>query len=495
MPAAYLTKSRYLAGLQCSRRLWLNVHEPAEWKEPEAGSPEDIGRELGQMARLLFPDGILVSEEPWKHAKAMARTNALMANPSVPAIFEAAFEHGGIRIRVDILERLSQGNWGLCEVKSSGEVKDYHYDDIAVQVFVLCHLSVHLAAIEIIHVDKDYVRGLGEICWPSFFRRVDVRTEVESRLEGIEARLAEQKTCLALSQRPEIEPDGHCHQPVTCEHWEGCTASKPDDWVFHMPNLSSKSCAELQALGIESIAMIPDDFSLTPRQAIIRNVVRTGRPYVASDLPECLRGFGPPAFYFDLESFMPAVPLYPGTRPYQVIPFQWSLHELDASGKISHQGFLASADSDPRRSFAETLIAALSESDLPIIVYSSYEETRLKELAEAFPDLASSIHGIIDRLVDLLPVVRGTTYYPNFNFSFSIKAAAPALCPDITYDDLDEIADGGAASTAFWLMASGRTDAKAPAHLRRSLQRYCHRDTWAMVRLHHALYALAASSK
>ena len=166
-----------------------------------------------------------------------------------------------------------------------------------------------------------------------------------------------------------------------------------------------------------------------------------------------LDGFGPPALYLDFEAFLPAVPLYPGTQPYETIPFQWSLHRLDASGAVKHQEFLAAADFDPRRPFAETLIAALGGTNLPIIVYSSYERTRLNALAAKFPDIAKPICSIAGRLADLLPIVRSGVYHPGFRFSNSIKTAAPALCPDVTYDDLDEIADGAAASTAFWLMA------------------------------------------
>jgi hypothetical protein len=252
--------------------------------------------------------------------------------------------------------------------------------------------------------------------------------------------------------------------------------------------------AELKTLGVESIAAIPDDFRLSPRQVIIRDAIRNGKPFIAEDLPERLDGFGPPAFYLDFEAFMPAVPLYSGTRPYQVIPFQWSLHQRDSDGKIRHRDFLAEADSDPRRPFAETLIAALRGTKLPIIVYSPYERARLTELAKHFPDLAKPLHSIMRRLADLLPVVRSGVYHPDFDFSASIKTAAPALCPDVTYEDLQEIADGGAASTAFWLMASGQTDAETSERLRRSLREYCRRDTWAMVRLHQALDALAGPS-
>lgn len=104
--SVYLTKSRDIAGLQCPLRVWLNVHEPADWEAPESGSLEDVGLEIGRMAHLLFPGGVLIDEEPWEHAAAVARTATLMADPSVPAIFEAAFEHSRVRVRVDVLERL-----------------------------------------------------------------------------------------------------------------------------------------------------------------------------------------------------------------------------------------------------------------------------------------------------------------------------------------------------------------------------------------------------
>jgi Domain of unknown function(DUF2779) len=493
--ALYLTKSRYTAGLQCLRRLWLNVHEPLDWDEPGSGSLEDVGLEIGRMAHLLFPGGILIEEKPWEHAAAVARTATLMADRSVPAIFGAAFEHSGVRVRVDVLERLRRGYWGIREVKSASEVKDQHYDDVAVQVYVLRNAQVRLSSVEILHVNTEYIRGQKGISRSKFFRRVEVKTDARSKLDGIDERLAKQLACLSQNQAPKIEPGTHCHAPYSCEHWNRCTASKPADWVFYLPKFGAAGRAELKALGVESISAIPNDFRLSPRQKIIRDVTRTGKMFVASDLSERLDRFGPPAFYLDFEAFLPAVPLYPRTRPYQTIPFQWSLHQVDPGGNVSHQEFLAEGDFDPRRRFSETLIDALKGTKWPIIVYSSYEETRLRELAATFPDLERPIAAISRRLSDLLPVVRAGLYCAGFEFSNSIKSVAPALCPDVTYDDLDDIADGTSASTAFWLMASARADAKTVARLRRSLRAYCHRDTWAMVRLHQALNAILPPSR
>ena len=137
LASQHLTKSRYIAGLQCPRRLWLVVHEPMPYEEPASGSPMEIGQEIGEKAHLLFPGGVRIDEEPWQHAEAVARTAVLVSDARVPAIFEAAFEYDGIRIRVDVLERLGRDSWGLREVKSSTGQKDHYLDDIALQAFVL----------------------------------------------------------------------------------------------------------------------------------------------------------------------------------------------------------------------------------------------------------------------------------------------------------------------------------------------------------------------
>ena len=184
-----MTKSRYIAGLQCPRRLWLVVHEPAPYEDPAPGSPMDIGQEIGTKAHLLFPGGVLITEEPWQHTEAVVRTAALMDDARVPAIFEAAFEHDGTRIRVDVMERLAFGAWGLREVKSSSGLKDHYLDDIALQAFVLRGAGITVSSIELLHVNTAYVRGPDGICWTDFFARLDVGDAVAERLVDLPAHL------------------------------------------------------------------------------------------------------------------------------------------------------------------------------------------------------------------------------------------------------------------------------------------------------------------
>jgi hypothetical protein len=491
--STHLTNSRYIAGLQCPRRLWLLVHEPPPYEESPPGSPLAIGQDIGRAAHLLFPGGVEVTEEPWEHAEAVARTAALMGDVGVPAVFEAAFQYDGIRIRVDVLERLSFGTWGLREVKSSSGLKGHYIDDIALQAYVLRGTGVALASIELLHVNTAYVRRAEGIVWPEFFAHLDVADEVAAALTDLPGRLPAMRDCLNAGTLPEAEPGLQCGDPYPCEFWDRCTAHKPADWLFYLPRRSAAQAEALAALGIEAISAIPPDFPLTARQAVIRDATATGRPFIAPDhLARLLRSYGPPTCYLDFEAMMPPIPLYAGTRPYQTIPFQWSLHVLADDGTLHHREFLANFNDDPRRAFAETLIDALSGSDAPIVVYSSYERTRLKELAAAFPDLLDALVAITGRLADLLPAVRSAVYFPDAGFSNSIKSVGPALCPGFTYDDLADIADGATASAAFLQLASGAvTDPEEIDRLRTALRLYCQRDTLAMIEMHRALRRLA----
>jgi hypothetical protein len=488
-----LSKSKYIAGLQCPRRLWLGCHAP------DLGAPAtarltavlDQGAEIGRRARDLFADGVLVDQEAWEHGQATARTRQLMADRNVGAIFEAAFEHAGVRVRVDVLERLGPRTWGLREVKQGASVKDVYLEDAAVQRFVVEGAGVRLRSVEIVHVDRGYVRGDDGIDWQRFFCRADVKAETAALLPDVPARVREFRRVLAKRIAPDAEPSLHCFDPYDCEFWDHCTAAKPVDWIVSgLPGLNGERLERFRAAGIERISEIPDDLHLGPAQARTRAAWLAGGLYLEPGLAAALRRSGPPADYLDFETAFPAIPLYAGMRPYQQVPFQWSLHRVDAR-RVRHREFLADCRSDPRPAFARTLLRALRHRDSPILVWSGFESSRLGELAEALPEHAAEIARVRARLFDLHPIVRGHVGHPDFGGSFSLKRVAPVLAPAIAYDDLDGVSDGGEASTALVRLALGAVaSAEEEAALRGALLEYCRRDTLALVELHRMLRRL-----
>jgi hypothetical protein len=491
MTAPRLSKSRYLAGCQCERRLWLTSRAPELASPPDAAKQAsfELGREIGRRAHALFPGGVLVAEDAAEHGRAVERTRALLAQPDVPAVFEAAFEHAGVRIRVDVLEKLPRG-LGLREVKSAARVRPQHVEDCAVQLVVLEACGLDVPSVELLHVNTAYVRAAGEIDWGAFFARADLTREATAARASVRERLSRFHEVLHEPLEPGIEPARHCHVPYACEFWAHCTRAKPADWTFHLPRIGDGYEA-LREAGIERITEIPDAHPLSAPQRRIRAALRSGGPSVEPGLAARLRTSGPPAHYLDFETMNPAFPPYPGTRPYQALPFQWSLHTDAGDGDLRHREFLAGEGADPRRAFAETLVAALTADDAPVLVYSRYEGIQLRQLADLFPDLAPALLALHDRLLDLLPAVRRHVYHPAFDFSFSLKAVAPALAPDFGWHDLETIADGAAASRAFAALATGRVAAAERDGLRAELRAYCARDTLALARIHRALRELA----
>jgi hypothetical protein len=482
----YLTKSRYMNGLSCHKMLWLGWHEALPYSEPEHGSPQQVGTVVGQCAQLLFPGGVLIDEAPWEHDLAVKRTRELMAEPEITAIFEAAYEYGDIRIRADIMERLRDGTWGLREVKSSSRVKRSYVDDVGVQLYVLQGLGIEVPSVELIHIDTAYTRGDHGIHWPSLFTRADLTLEAIDTCHDVDATSAFLLGVLADKNQPDIVAGKQC--PKTCDYWIHCTQHMPEDWIHRLPRLSVEKFEELRDQGVEAIRDIPDDYKLNPTQRRVRKVWLEGEPYMSSSLPEALEELAFPAYYLDFETMSPAIPLYPGTRAFQRTPFQWSLHHVSDDGEVMHDEFLAPGDTNPTFEFATTLIDALAGSDEPIVVYSSFEKSTLTDITKQFPDLADDIQAIIDRLVDLLPIVRTNTYFQDYNGSFSIKTVAPALAPHLSYKDLDHVADGLAASAAFERVASGELLPDEDAvTLRSALLEYCKLDTLAMVEVHRAL--------
>jgi len=479
---AFLSKSRYMSGRQCAKKLWQTVYDPEPVEEPLPGTVKGMGIEVGIKARLLWPGGVLVDTKYDDYAEAIRRTNALIADPTVPAIFEAALVHDGLLIRVDALERLPDRRWRLNEVKSSTRIKDEHLEELALQTYVIAGNGLELAEAYLVYISDKYIRD-EKIDWNGLFCREDVSENVIPYLPAIPERIANMRRVLSLPEAPEIRPDRHCFRPHDCEFWQRCTSDKPKDWVFRIPRISSADFDELESLDVISMQDVPNSFPLTPKQRRVVDAAKSGKVYRSPKLAKLLTPLEPPANYLDFETFSPAIPIYVNTRPYQRIPFQWSLHHDDGSGSLIHADFLAKGDTDPRREFSETLLKVSEQFPGVIMVWSQFEDRVIRDMAQLFPNLTERLTTLVYRLVDLLQIAQDHVAHPDFKGSYSMKAVAPAVAP-VTYEDL-EIGDGdGAAAAIYRIVADPTLSSEARDGLRQCLLQYCGRDTLALARVH-----------
>ncbi len=484
-----LSKSRFAAGLQCPKRLYLECYSPdlAEPLDISQQAVMDTGVAVGRLARQRFPGGRLIEEEYYQHAAAMTATTAAIADGFVPAIYEAAFTFDGVRVRVDVLSRNADGTFDLAEVKSSTTVKAEHVPDVAIQLYVLDGLGIAVRRACLLHIDNTYVYDGGSYDLERLFRLEDVSDQACAFVQmQIPNSLASMKEILLREEPPEVEIGRQCANPYQCEFYRHCREGKPEHHIEQLPRATSGLIQALLNAGIREIREIPEGFpGLSPAQQRVRECVVAGQPYVGPGLATALNGAERPLHFLDFETFNPALPIYAGTRPYQVIPFQWSLHVQDSAGNLSHRSFLPDGDGDPREAFVLSLLDAI-EPQGTIVVYTGFEQSRLRELADTFPQYSDQLMGLCGRMLDLHAVIRDHYYHPGFHGSYSMKAVLPAVVPELGYDDL-EIREGGHASVAFAHMIAPETEESERARLGQALLDYCWRDTEAMVRILDAL--------
>ena len=279
---------------------------------------------------------------------------------------------------------------------------------------------------------------------------------------------------------------GHCGDPYPCSFLGYCQSQEvqPEFPASWLPRVQTKALkALLHEELVTELAEVPDDL-LNERQLRVKTHTLDNTTFfdtsgAAADLASCRL----PAYFLDFETISFAVPIWKGTRPYQQIPFQFSLHRLSQRGKLEHQTFLDLSSNDPSKPFAEALIAACGETG-PVFVYSAAFETgRIKDLAKRFTQLSRPLLALNARVVDLRPVAEQRYYHPSQEGSWSIKRVLPAIAPDLSYDDLEGVQDGGMAMSAYLEAVHPDTTGTRKSQLRQQLLDYCALDTLAMVRL------------
>jgi predicted RecB family nuclease len=472
-----LSKSRFVAGLQCHKQLWWRVHEP---DAPElAPSPPlqhrlEQGLEVGRLARRYVPGGELIDLPPYQLAAKVQATREALARKA-PWIYEATFIADQTYAQIDVLERRGSGRgFGIIEVKASNRIKSEHVPDVALQLYVARHAGVHVERAEIMHLNPECrFPDLGAL-----FVREDVTALAETRLLDIPDELTAQRRMLD-GTLPEVAIGDHCSRPYVCPFFSRCWRL-PAHHVSTLYRIARRQVLDYEAQGYQTIHDLPSDLELGAIHARQVKAVTTGRLIVEPTLERAFAEFRTPLAFLDFETVSLAVPAWPGCHPWEMVPAQFSCH-VEAPGRLEHHAWIAEGPGDPRPALAKRLVQACAGARAVVAYYASFERDCLRHLARAVPDLATELRGIERKLVDLLPVVRNHIYHPDFGGSFSIKRVLPALVPGLSYDTL-QINDGETASVEL-LRLMRAPDDPGTAHRRAALLAYCERDSWAMVKL------------
>lgn len=471
-------------GSQCPKRLWLYKKRPDLRADLSANQQQVFqkGTDVGILARELFPGGKDATPLDYRHFdEAFQQTAEWIANGE-PVIYEAAFVHNGVMAALDILVR-KKGRWYGYEVKSSTEIKDYQVVDTAVQYYVLAGAGIQLQDLSIIHINSGYTRER-ELDLKQLFTIKSVKKEILAKQAEIPEKVEVFKKLILSQKEPQVEIGTHCSDPYPCEFMDYCWNHIPDVSVFSLSRMQSAKKFELYSQGIIEYHQLPDGYKLTTAQALQVTCWQENRVHTEPDkIRSWLKQLTWPLYFMDFETFMPAVPLYEQSRPFQHIPFQFSVHVQNTprSG-LKHLEYLGEPEKDPRPEFIRQLLSALGNTGSILVYNKAFEITRLREIQTLYPRLKKPIEQVISRIIDLMePFQQKWYYHPAMNGSYSIKQVLPALVPELSYKEL-EIGEGGAAMAAFEGLAK-IGDAGQREEIRKQLLEYCKLDTWAMVKI------------
>jgi hypothetical protein len=474
-----ITKSKYLNGLKCSKLLWVDCNDRERIPQPDISQQHlfDQGDVVGGIAKKLYPGGIDIPYERGGFFENIEETKKLLSSGKV--LFEAGILAGDLYARVDILRPARNGNWDIVEVKSSTGMKDVYFHDIAFQRYCCEKSGLKINKCILLHIDNSYEKN-GEIDPSGLLEDEDVTGQLDAYMVGIEARLEKMRECIAGDNCPEVGIGPYCKDPYICAMEVECWSKLPEDNIFTLYNCGPKRGFPLYESGIETIRDIPEK-GLHIKQLIQKKCEEAGETHIDKEaIKAFLATIQYPVYFMDFETINPAVPLFDGSRPYQRIPFQFSVHvQRKPGGELEHHSFLSRDREDPRKRFLEELKEALGKEGTIMVFNRGFEEGVLSELADFFHDHAGWVRSVKSRVIDLLVPFRGFSYYnPVQHGSASIKKVLPAVVGK-GYEDMG-IAAGGDASALYFHVTYGNAEAGEVEQVYIDLEKYCALDTEGM---------------
>lgn len=492
----YLTKTAYVNGLTCRKWLWLKFNDPDKLPEADESSQFRIeeGRRIGELARELYPDGVMVEKvsptENDQFSKSLLQKRI--------TLFEAGFVHpdGKSYARADILVPAGKGEWDIVEVKSSTSVKVEHVHDLAFQDYCYTGAGLKVRRCILMHLNGQYVRS-GDLAPRELFTSEDVTDKVRELSADVPTNVAAFLNLVASKVCPEFGRGEPFHNDDAGVHetdaiWE----SHPGSDILDLYRGGEKKLSYLES-GIFRIQDIPQGDGLKGKQLVQYESHKTGVPHVEREkLAAFLKNLKFPLQFLDFETYNTGIPLYDGLKPYEQLPFQFSLHVVEKVGQkkpVSHS-FIAEGSEDPREEFLNVLQKVVRPEGSILVYNQSFEKGVLERLSAHLPKHQGWVGAVTSRFIDLLVPFREFSYYnPKQHGSASLKAVLPALTGR-GYDGMG-IADGGQASNAYFFITHGSYDGRKATPEERAkvladLTRYCGQDTEGMIWILDALRSL-----
>ncbi|MCR5659892.1 MAG: DUF2779 domain-containing protein [Bacteroidales bacterium] len=491
-----LSKSKYTTFCQCQKALWLKTYKSeVEVIDKNRQAILERGNKVGDLAMGLFGNYVevttLLPDGNLDLTTMINKTQQEMAK-GTDVICEASFSYQNNYCAVDLLRKTDRG-WSIYEVKSissnkPNKLEDY-FPDIAYQKWVLTQCGVNVIGTYLVCLNSNYVRD-ESLDLSMLFSIIDVSELIKNEYELVPERVEKAKTVLDSKIEPDIDLSENCKKPHDCSFWNYCTRNLPKPNVFDLYGTGFSFGKKLDCYRNGNISFDSlQEMSFDGIRGMQIEAALTGRAFINREgIQQFLNTLSYPLYFLDFETMELVVPEFKGTKPFQQIPFQYSLHIKESeTASCQHKEFLAASDgSDPRRSLAEQLCKDFPKDVCTLAYHKSTEYNIINKLAEDFPDLAGHLMNICKNIKDLRdPFKDGHYYVSAMGKSFSIKSVLPALFPNdpsLNYYNLDDrVQNGTEAMDIFPKIKDMQPNEATTA--REALLSYCELDTWAMVKV------------
>ena len=483
-----LSKSKYTQGVTCEKKLWLSCYKSEEAEDMGNDAILENGNKVGDLARGLFGDYILINYDT-NYQKMIDDTNKALENkPNI--ICEASFSYDGNFCSVDILKNDTDGV-EIYEVKSSTDINSIYIDDISYQTWLLKKCGLNVKKSSIVYINNKYIKN-GEFNINEFFNIEDVTDEID--LEEVEENVNNLKQVINIDKEPSIDLSMACKKPYDCPFFKYCTKNLPSPNVFDIGwNMHFDKKLDMYRRGHITFEDVIDKEIVNDKATEqIRFYLKDNPPKINKDsIKELLNSLIFPLYFLDFESYQPCIPTIDGTKPYQQICFQYSLHYiLEEGGEVLHKEFLSDDyDGNPMYGLCKQLCEDIPKDSCVLVYNKGFETARLKEMAPLFPELSEHLLNIKDNIIDLMvPFFNQDYYIKEMAGRWSIKVVLPALFPDdpeLDYHNLEQVHKGDEASNAFLSLPSLSKEEQEV--LRKNMLKYCKLDTYAMVKIYEKL--------
>ncbi len=487
-----LSKSDYLLYLKHPAWLWLKKHNKNILPEPDATLQALFasGNRYEAYAEELFPKGITLGWNNFSEYQDLPQRTQKALSDGAATLFQGRFVYEDLTCIIDVLQRVDGNVFDLFEIKASTSAKTSHIPDLAFQVHVLRGAGLSIRRVGVVHVNRDYTRN-GPLDIEALSTIEDVTEDVFEELETTPANVKAALKVMQLEAMPDPSPR-HVARGAMNDWLEIYHLTKPgltDDSIYNLAALQPDQAAALEDGGVKRLRDIPSDFDLTKRQTRQVESEKADEPYVDR---KAIQGFlnelQYPLYFLDYETFSDVIPAFDGLRPYQQVPFQYSLHIQRAPGaELEHREYLHVENTNPISQLLAQLKRDIGPEGSVIVWYAPFEVGRNNDMADMSPDDAAFLENVNLRVVDLMqPFKDGHYVDKKFAGSTSIKKVLPVLVPDLSYDGLD-IGNGSVAQQAWMDVVLRGNHPESREEVFENLRTYCALDTLAMVRIFEAL--------